>query len=684
MTGRRRLAWVLLVAIVLALAVAVWLAARHGQAADVLVFLPVMLSFAAVGAVIAGRDPVNRVGWLLLAEGLAGALVELLQAYGKLGQSSDPRLAGTSWAAWAFIVLLESTLLFFTLVLLLFPDGRFVSRRWRAVGLGAVAATVVTSLMTALADTNFSNNFPRLIDPVQVLARSFARDLYGGAQMVEVLLLAASAAGVALRLRHARGDERQQLKWFAYAAVLAVGGMVLTATLPLGLQPVSAFVVFAPLIPIAAGIAVLKYRLYDIDLVISRTVVYAVLAAFITIVYVAIVVGIGTLVGDRSNAGLSLAATAIVALAFQPARERVRRIANRLVYGDRATPYEVMAGFGRRVSGTVSVEQVLPEMAQAAARGVGAAWARVQLYLPDGNEREVIWPSGVSITGGRVSRAIEVRYQGDPIGAIAVEKPDGGRLTPSEDRLLADLATQAGLALHNVRLTEELEVRLQKLAEQSAALQVSRERLVTARDAQRRGLERDIREGPQRQLTEIGRRIRHAGTLIDGDPVHAEQELDRLGEQANTTLEGLRDLARGIFPPLLADKGIVAALEAHIRKVGANATVEASSAFTRERFDADVEAGVYFCCLQAIQNVTRHGGNARAMVRLGTDDEGIRFSVEDDGPGFDPRTTARGMGMQIMQDRLDALDGELSVRSEPGRGTSVAGRIPSHVPEPVA
>jgi signal transduction histidine kinase len=288
----------------------------------------------------------------------------------------------------------------------------------------------------------------------------------------------------------------------------------------------------------------------------------------------------------------------------------------------------------------------------------------------------VVWPEEAEISDGRVSRVIDVRYQGEPIGAIAVQKAAGEGLAPSEERLLDDLAAQAGLALHNVRLTEELEVRLRELAEQSAALRVSRERLVTARDAQRRGLERDIREGPQRQLTEIGHRIRDSDTVVEDDPAEAERIIDRLGERANATLEGLRDLARGIFPPLLADQGIVAALEAHVRKVGAHAKVEAVGAVATRRFDADVEACVYFCCLQAIQNVVRHAGNTPAVVGLDADGDEIRFSVSDEGSGFSASSTPRGMGLQIMQDRLDALDGELEVRSEPDRGTTITGRIP--------
>jgi signal transduction histidine kinase len=339
-----------------------------------------------------------------------------------------------------------------------------------------------------------------------------------------------------------------------------------------------------------------------------------------------------------------------------------------------------MADFSHRMAGTLVVGEALPQMAEAAARGVGAEAGRVRLFLPGGGERVVTWPEDAPASVP--TRAIEVRHLGDPIGEIAVTMAPGDALRPAEEALLQDLAAQAGLALHNVRLTDELEARLEELAVQADQLKTSRQRLVTARDAQRRGLERDIREGPKRQLTAIADGVTTARDLAARDPDAATAELDRLSERANDTLEGLRDLARGIFPPLLADKGIVAALDAHIRKVGARATIEATPGLAGLRFDDQTEACVYFCCLQALQNVRRHAGDTAAVVRLSAGPRVLTFEVVDRGTGFDPAATDRGMGLQIMQDRVDALEGELLVTSEPGAGTAVIGRIPARAMEP--
>ena len=505
-------------------------------------------------------------------------------------------------------------------------------------------------------------------------------------QFAAVLFLAAAVLSVAsLFVRYRRGsrDERQQLKWLMFAAVL----LVIWTALPIdhgnGSWTDSVMGLLLAFIPVACGIAILKYRLYDIDVVLNRAVVFGALAVFITAVYVGIVVGLGALLGqgDSANPGLQIAATAVVALAFQPVRRRVQRIANRLVYGRRATPYEVMADFSHRMAGTLVVGEALPQMAEAAARGVGAEAGRVRLFLPGGGERVVTWPEDAPASVP--TRAIEVRHLGEPIGEIAVTKAPGDALRPAEEALLQDLAAQAGLALHNVRLTDELEARLEELAVQADQLKTSRQRLVTARDAQRRGLERDIREGPRRQLTAIADGVAEARDLVARDPDAAMGELDRLGERANDTLEGLRDLARGIFPPLLADKGIVAALDAHIRKVGAARDHRGLPGLAGLRFDDQTEACVYFCCLQALQNVMRHAGDTAAVVRLSAGPRILTFEVADSGAGFDPATTDRGMGLQIMQDRVDALEGELLVTSAPGAGTTVTGRIPARAMEPV-
>jgi signal transduction histidine kinase len=433
------------------------------------------------------------------------------------------------------------------------------------------------------------------------------------------------------------------------------------------------------LIPIAAGIAILRHKLYDIDVVINRSLVYGSLAAFITGVYVAIVVGIGRAIGARGgpNLGLSIAATAVVAVAFQPVRERVQHFANRLVYGKRATPYEVMSGFAARIGGALSVDEALPRMAEAAALGVGATSAAVRVRLHDGSVQAVTWPADATAPPS-FDHVERVRYGDEEVGDISVAKPRGEALTPSEVRLLDDLGAQAGLAMHNVRLALELRSRVEEISRQAEEIGASRQRIVTAQDDARRALQRRIQEGPERQLASIEHGLADAESLVTSDPAQGQALLDRLAAETTSTLDALRELARGVYPPLLADKGLTAALSAQAANSSVPAAVDADGV---GRFEPAIEAAVYFCCLEALQNVAAHADARHVEIVLRRRDGELTFSVEDDGKGFDSAAAGASPGLQRMADRLAALGGALSVGSSPGGGTKVAGWVPEGVGE---
>jgi signal transduction histidine kinase len=440
-------------------------------------------------------------------------------------------------------------------------------------------------------------------------------------------------------------------------------------------------VVAFPLIPLASAIAILKYRLYDIDVVINKTVVVGALAAFVTIVYLAIVVGVGAAIGTHGepNVVLSIVATAIVALAFQPLRTRAQRLANRLVYGKRATPYEVLSVFAERMGETFATEDVLPRLARAIADGTGATKAEVWLRVGDRLRLTASWPAmaagdvwlplddreSVEVAGA--DRVSEVRHQGELLGALTLTKPANDPVTPAEEKLLTDLASQGGLVLRNVRLTAELRARLEDLRS-------SRQRLVAAQDEERRKLERNLHDGAQQHLVALAVKARLASALVGKEPEKELAMLSDLQHGLGDALETLRDLARGIYPPLLADKGLGAALEAQARKAAVPVAVEPNGI---GRYPQEIEAAVYFCTLEALNNVAKYA--EASSVQVGLADEGgqLHFQVVDDGLGFDTRMTDYGTGLQGMADRLDAVGGTLEIRSEPGRGTIVIGRIPT-------
>ena len=647
-----------------------------GLTSRTILLLPATLSLSVVGAVISARTG-NLIGWLFVASGAAIGLGLALTAY-----ASGPPAAsrpGAGWAAWVFTVLLEAATATFLLIPLLFPDGRPPSPKWRPAVWLLIANGVLGMVCVTLSPVNFTNNFPHLNDPVTVVPAPALAAAYNGQQTLQALLFAVGAAAVIVRLVRSAGEERLQLKWFTYAAAVAGLAIALAAFfLP---QPLTAFAVFFPLIPIAAGIAILRYHLYGIDVVISRTIVYGSLAVFITVVYVVIVAGLGALgsgslrTGSRPNPGLSILATAVVAVAFQPLRERVRRVANRVVYGRRATPYEALSEFAGQIGGTYATDDVLPRMAEILAEATGAA--RADVWLRAGSQLGVgaSWPPDaprpgpvtLPDTAAGVGRLTLVRHQGEVLGALSVAKRPGEQLTPAEDKLIGDLAAQVGLILRNVGLTEQLTERL-------AELRASRQRIVTAQDDQRRRIERDLRDGAQAQLLAIASGLTLAESLAGRDEERERALVTQLQADTRGILETLRDLARGIYPPLLADQGLARAVGAHAGKAPLPVIVDADGV---GRYPADVETAVYFCCVEATANAARYAPRATVRIRLRGSAEDVSFRVEDDGPGFDRSRARPGAGgLQHMADRLAALGGSLQVDACPGAGTTVTGRIP--------
>jgi len=267
---------------------------------------------------------------------------------------------------------------------------------------------------------------------------------------------------------------------------------------------------------------------------------------------------------------------------------------------------------------------------------------------------------------GHASQLVEVRHQGDLLGALSVTKRTGEALTPVEENLLNDLAGQAGLVLKNVGLTSDLQARL-------VELRASRQRLVTAQDEERRKLERNLHDGAQQHLVALKVKLGLAEMLASRDPEKAKATIAQLKGDADEALETLRDLARGIYPPLLAEKGLGVALESQARKATIPVTVDVDGI---GRYSQDVEAAVYFSVLEALQNVQKYAQASQATVRLRDEEGTLRFEVADDGRGFDVATTARGSGLTNMADRVDALDGDVQLTSEPGRGTQLRGSLP--------
>ena len=640
------------------------------------------LSFATVGGLILIRRP-NRIGWFMA---VAGVTFLIADDWGVqyLGYAISNRLnlPGVAWAGWlnAWVWIPNFSILLIALPLL-FPDGRLPSRRWRPVAALSVVLVTLMSAFAALSPDFVHYARAGLRNPLGGGVGALSMSHAGWAVLGYPLLVGcaiAAAASLVTRYRHAGAIVREQLKWVTLSVVL------IAISLPISSFKQPFVLAYAPQIalltlPPAIGIAIFRYRLYDVDLVVNRTLVYGTLAVFLTGAYVIVVIGIGSLVGGTAqhNLLLSVIATALVAVVFQPVRARTQELANRLVFGHRSSPYEVLARLSDEVGRSLAPDRVLEGIARACTQGSGAKSAEVWLRNGPMMRLAAAWPAGtagpasVRVDGAGLpsidaDHVLPVRQGAQVAGALAIHLRPGHSLRPIEEKVLGDVAQQAALVLSNLDLSTELKRRLEELRS-------SRQRLVQAQDQERRRLERNLHDGAQQQLVAVKVKAGVLKAVIEGDPGRAKSLADDLSAMAGDALDQLRDLARGIYPPLLAERGLATALEAQAAKATLPVTVHTEAI---DRHPPEVEAAVYFFCLEALQNVQKYAAASYASVSIKEAGNRLLVDVRDDGKGFDPDRTTRGAGLQNMEDRFDALGGQLEIDSSPGRGTHLSGWLP--------
>ena len=662
-----------------------------------LIYAPTPVLYATLGALIVRRAG-NLIGWMLIGIGGAQAISWLASTYAVFGVAHPgtlpaPELAGLL-GEWSFIPVFTGI----GFMLMLFPSGTLPSRRWRpwaGLGLLATALTMVgfvvrPRLMALPAPGGVSLMLENPLG-VRSLGPVLSTVLIGtvnGLAVLATVLLAAAFVSLVIRYRSGGREVRQQIKWIALAAAV-VAACQLVALLALAATgdasnpvTVTAYVVIPVTvlfgIPAIITLAILKYGLYQIDVIINRAVQYGLLSATLTGVYAGIVVGIGTLAGYAGGPVLTVAAAVTIAVLFQPVRQRARLVANRLVYGQRATPYQVLADFAEDMAGQLDVNTALDRMASVLAGATGAV--RVEIWVRVGAQLrpQVIWPRGSDPPAAvpliddaelpvfeLATRAVAVRHGDELLGALAIQKPRNEPVTAAEDKLLTHLASQAGLVLRNVRLTAELRATIDDL-------RASRRRLVRAQDEERQRIERNLHDGAQQQLVALTVQL----SLLEdsaGDSGEVRQLTGQLRAGLRAALDDLRALARGIYPPLLADQGLGPALRAQVGRAPLPVLVEADGI---GRYPRDAEAAVYFCILEALQNTAKYARASQAAVALSCPGSHLEFTVSDDGTGFDTATASHGTGLQGMADRLAAAGGTLRINSAPGLGTTVSGRLP--------
>ena len=650
-------------------------------------------AWAIAGLVVTRRRPGERLGPLLLGAALlAGVAVLAAGVVASVEQGGNEH--GSAVAAARLVMCLAVGLLPASAMHVLFglPDGACRVAR-AAVGSGyAVGLAVGAALWLQRPSLPL---WPVLVEG-----------------------LVAASVGLIVsnhRYRKSYGTERQRMQWFGWA--VAVGAEVTVVALAMRLfsgwpSDASLIAVVATLpIPIALIVGASRRLIGRIDSLLAHTVSLGGLSGVVVSVYLVIVIGLGRAPtgGERPLLGLSMLAAAVAALLYGPARERLTRFANRFVYGEREAPDKAIRDFGSRMSRAVPLDELLLQVAESVRSSLAPMAAEVwtgsggelqrTVSVPDApvahlslspSEGAVVARAGVSgpawvrvwlpqLLQGRedcVLRVAPMVHSGRLLGLIVAVRPaDGDAFRDQDELALAELARQVAVALHNVQLDSALQASLDEVRRQAEELRASRARIVDASDAARRQIERNLHDGAQQHLVALAVNIRLARQLAEADPTSARDILEQLGHDIQDAVQELRSLAHGIYPPLLVDRGLVEALTAAAGRAAIPSDVQAEGV---GRHPANVEAAVYFCCLEALQNAGKHAGEgACATVRIWEEEGGLLFEVADDGAGFDPmHHQSGGAGFVNMGDRVGAIGGSLGVHSAPGQGTRVSGRIP--------
>ncbi|HEY8813908.1 MAG TPA: histidine kinase, partial [Candidatus Dormibacteraeota bacterium] len=520
---------------------------------DGLVWSTPFVVFAVIGGLITVHKPANRIGWLLIGVSLFQGADLLWSCLLRYVYAAYPEQGIVGWLELPADALASAPYGLIALILLIFPDGHLVSPRWRWL---AWLASLLVILIAADAAASPVPPLPGGL-PVSPLANVGIARLLDLATSFQVIALVYLAAGSSLLLRYRAGGPvvKQQIKWFGLGAVVLVvcllvnglGRALVGDTPPTSLLSLMGTVTQTVAllgVPVAIGIAILRHRLFDIDLFISRALTYGALAVFATVLYVALVLGVGSLLGRTAGANLvlSIVATALVAVAFQPLRQWLHASANRVVYGRRQAPYESLSGFTRQLADTYVIEQVLPRMVDALAEGLRCRATAVMLAEGPVARAAARWPRDAPLPNDPPDDLVEVWHQGERHGSLAVWSHAGEELSANEKRLLADLAVQAGLVLHNARLSVELERRLDEL-------RASRLRLVSAQDQERRRVERDLHDGAQHDLVALRMKLGQAEGMARTSSAQLATVLAELRDDTAATLENIRRLSRGLYPP---------------------------------------------------------------------------------------------------------------------------------------
>jgi len=681
-------------------------------------------SLAIAGWLILGARASNLIGWMLAITGVLAGFMAGAIGVVVLYSAGGPIDRALALGAFLLIWLLFSVQLPFALIILLFPDGRLPDPRWRPIALAGSAAGIAAAVILALGAP------PGQLPPTVgiTVAGDLAGPLYrtlAGTPLPaiadatgSVLLLGALAAVVA-RYRAGRGLLRQQIKWFVAGAIGSVCvGLLVTPFEP---QPgivgsvartIDILAVPLPLLGAAAG--ALRYRLWDVDVVLTRAAAVGVVWLALSAILIAMTFATGVVIAGSDPRIVVALVLAFVASAALPRLRR--RVETQLArgFGADARGYLVLRRLSdwdprSRPSGLGS------QVVETACAAVGSEWAAAWLSSDVGGTRAlrplaatglgaplsvvldsaaldgvarlpgaVLWADLPTELSGELdalrplapAAVATLRAGAQPVGLLAIGQRRAEPIEGSDLEVLAALGREVGLLLQNSRLQAELEARLAELDRYAGEVRESRARIVAAQDHERRRIERDLHDGVQQQLVNLATRLRRASLRPPGEQAGL---LTDLAGEAETAVFALRELGRGIYPTILTDLGLPAALRAAAARVPLDIRVEIEPSIADRRLGSDVEAALYLVAMEAMTNTQKHapGSDVRVSLRFDEHERRVLLTVEDNGPGMIGGSLEhRGAGLQNMRDRVAAVGGALTIGSPPGGGTRIAARVP--------
>ena len=692
------------------------------SALSIFTLLTVFLAFSTVGMMIGVRRPENPIGWVFCAAGLTYIGVCCARIYALDALSRSPgSMPGASVSAWiAAWLTIPPVYLIATFLPLLFPTGSVPSPRWRLLAKLAIGGMTLTTLEVAFSPGHLPNpGFTSIDNPLGIHgALGSAISVTSFALVLLPTCAVLATASLFLRLRRSSGSERRQLglffggtaliaATFLVALLLGVAGHSTTVALNV------ARVMFAA-VPITAGVAILRYRLWDIDTFIDRTLVYGSLTVAIIALNVLVVGGIGTFLHLHEGLLLSIVTTGIAAVLFQPLRTQMQRVASRLIYGERDDPYAVISRLGARLEASLSVSAVLPTIADTIARALKLPG--VTIWLIDGEvmrrgathglalqdfevrDAEAIAllrasaatsASGLSserfepggefrelLDQSRTSLILPLAHRGEVIGALCLAaRGPGEPFTPADLRLLRGLASQAGAAVEAVTLNARLKVSLEDVRR-------SREQLLLAQEQERRRIQRDLHDGLGPVLAGIRLRLEACLDQAQQELPSLADNLERLYEQVNQASIDIRRLVYELRPPILDEMSLVEALQRHIERIRQDSRLDVE--FICDPIidiESRMEVPLFRIAQEALVNVQNHANAHSVTVRLERLDESVILEVEDDGVGLSLNGTCdqNGAGLANMRFRAELLGGTIDIRAGKTGGTKVSVRLPTTI-----